>query len=175
MKRFPIFSIILMGFALLGCFGLTELGSPQENEITHGYYTVSSIDQTIVSKQGKYLIYGVKDVDWNERYIVVKSLKYPARSNTDVFTWYIIDILNNQLYGPFSYDEYIQKREKLSVPAEIELLKPESSAWEVARRKQRERPQDTTSTYLPFVGGAILTGLLLIGIGIRISKKERRH
>ena len=109
-----------------------------------------------MSKQGKYLIYGVKDVDWDEKYIVVKSIEYPARSNVDVFVWHIIDAISDQTYGPFSYSEYLQERDKLSVSAAIELLKPEGKAWEVYPRRQRERPQDTLSTYMPFIGGVSL-------------------
>jgi len=188
MKPPPALSIILASIALvqLGCWGCTEIGTPHVEKIVHGYYTSSSIDHVAISKidkrspsPGRYLIYSVQDLDWDDKFIVVKSKTYPRRDsgdNTAIPTWYIVDAINDQVYGPFSYDEYIQKRQELSVPNTIEQLKPEETTFEAYHRKHSQSSEDATTSwarYMPCIGGVFTVAILLIALGVWTEKRKQ--
>lgn len=64
------------------------------------------------------------DTDWNDDFIVVKR---DADDLTDIpenSEWYIIDVQGQIVYGPLQFDKYIDKRNELSVPRDLELLSP---------------------------------------------------
>jgi hypothetical protein len=183
MKHFAILRITLASIVLVQsfCFGCMELGTPHQEEIVHGYYTSSSINHVAVCKKEglfscPYLIYSVQDIDYNEKFIVVKSIEYPRHSSTEVFTWYIIDAINGQTYGPFSYNEYIQERLRLSVPDTIERLKPEQTEFEAYQRKHSQASKDKTTSwlsYMPYIGGAL--AVVVFSVALRVWIENRKH
>jgi hypothetical protein len=74
----------------------------------------------------------VIEVDWDENYIVAKrDLRTDRRRADDEneedaewIRWYIIDVQNETRHGPFSYESYLEQREELKIPAELELQEP---------------------------------------------------
>ena len=62
--------------------------------------------------------------DWNDDFIVVKRDADDLTDSPDDIEWYIIEVQNQIVYGPYKYDEYLQERKELSVPNELKLLSP---------------------------------------------------
>ncbi len=79
-------------------------------------------------------------MDWNDDFIVTKEwdLQEAGKGETGHYDWHIINIKTGQLYGPFSFDQYIQERKALSVSDDIALLKPEDEDFLVIRRKYNQ-------------------------------------
>ncbi len=145
MKIFPIVGLALVSVVLAGCFGMMELGTPHVEELTHGYCIASGIDHSSITKiddkspsPGRYLIYNVQDMDWDNTFIAVKNIESSKESNASALRWYIIDVTNDQIHGPLSYEEYVRERNSLSVSDGLELLKPEEGKWAAYHRKHSQ-------------------------------------
>ena|SRR3990172_1068017 len=131
MKRIMIASLVLW-LASVACCSLLEMGDSRR-EIVGGYCTISgssiSLRGIVECKDTAYVILpNVTEIDWNEDFIVAK------RDNDDFdygrdedlpggLEWYIIDVNNHIVLGPYLYNAYLNKREELSVPPELDLLK----------------------------------------------------
>jgi hypothetical protein len=82
----------------------------------------------------------VVDLDWNEEFIVVKQIPWGKA----VTNWYVIEIDKHRPIGPkpapLSYDEYLELRETLGVPSDLDLLEPDQESWVAyeSRRKQKK-------------------------------------
>jgi hypothetical protein len=87
----------------------------------------------------------VIDLDWNEEFIVVKQIvsdneQIPFQSPGTY--WYVIEVENHRPFGPkpapLSYNEYLELRESLSVPQDLDFLKLDQEPWTAykARRKK---------------------------------------
>lgn len=130
MKQVFIASLVL-GLTSIACCSLLEMGDSR-SEIVGGYCTISgssiSLRGIVECKDTTYVILpNVTDIDWNDDFIVAK------RDNDDFdygreedlpggFEWYIIDVNNHVVLGPYLYDAYLIKRDELSVPQELDLL-----------------------------------------------------
>jgi hypothetical protein len=130
MKRMMIASLVLW-LASVACCSLLEMGDSRR-EIVDGYCTISgssiSLTGIVECKDTAYVILpNVTDIDWNDDFIVAK------RDNDDFdygreedlpggWEWYIIDVNNHVVLGPYLYNAYLAKREELSVPSELDLL-----------------------------------------------------
>ncbi len=122
---------LVLWLASVACCSLLEMGDSR-NEIVGGYCTISgssiSLRGIVECKDTVYVILpNVTDIDWNDDFIVAK------RDNDDFdygreedlpggLEWYIIDVSNHIVLGPYPYDTYLNKREELSVPPELDLL-----------------------------------------------------
>ncbi len=141
LKTKTMIAIICAIFLLvtLSCNGCTEIGSPHLQKITDEYYFVSTISDVSIMKCSREKLstcetvidFGVIDTDWSEKFIVAKKTVSELANET----WYIIDVANDKLHGPYSYDEYLQERETLAVPSDMELLVPGENEWEAYHRK----------------------------------------
>jgi hypothetical protein len=130
MKKVFIASFALW-LATVACFSLLEMGDSRR-EIVGGYCTISGSSITLMGivecKDTAYeILPNVTGMDWNDEFIVVK------RDNDDFnygreedlpggLEWYIIDVKNHVVWGPYLYDAYLNKRDELSVPSELNLL-----------------------------------------------------
>jgi hypothetical protein len=101
-------------------------------EIVGGYcfFSGSSISLTGITRCEGDTIYHVISPqiigsDWNDDFIVVKRDADDLTDRPEDIEWYIIDVKGQIVYGPYTFDEYVDKREELSVPNELELLSPE--------------------------------------------------
>ncbi len=65
----------------------------------------------------------VFEYGWDERYIVAKQ--YAQKNYYEVDTtkvnWFIVDMKNDEVYGPMTESEYLDTRETLSVPTELDF------------------------------------------------------
>ncbi len=137
----------------MGCMGLMDIGDTGVEPIIGRYYmvwhmgTVYAIAKTDArnsSPTGQYIISGVRDLDWNDKYIVVKHLYYGPNINgerPEEIHWYIIDAINEQMYGPYQYDQYQEERTKLDVPNKLEFLKPDEEQLGAYQRKHNPERQ----------------------------------
>ena len=130
MKKVILASLVLW-LANIACCSLLEMGDSRR-EIVGGYCTISgssiSLRGIVECKDTAYVILpNVTEIDWNDDFIVAK------RDNDDFdygreedlpggLEWYIIDVNDHIVLGPYLYDDYLNKREELSVPLEIDLL-----------------------------------------------------
>ncbi len=141
-----IFAVILALLSLLfipSCMGLMDIGMPEVTPIIHEYYTVGSVSTLSISRTdsrhpsppGSYLIYGVQDLDWTDRYIVVKSDSYVLNpgvkpgGDPNALSWYIIDAANDHIYGPYQFGDYQEARTQLAIPDALEQLRPEEKEY----------------------------------------------
>jgi hypothetical protein len=61
-------------------------------------------------------------MNYNERFIIaVQRTKDDKISFNNKILYFIIEKKLDTVHGPFSKEEYIQKREKLGVPKELQL------------------------------------------------------
>ena len=122
-----IFAILaILSLISIACFSLLEMGD-SSRQIVGGYCweAGSSISLTEITEcsSGSFVISpNVIGTDWNKDFIVAKrDIDDMSDSPTD-FRWYIINVSSHRLYGPYLYDEYLQKRQELSVPSTLKLL-----------------------------------------------------
>ncbi|HKR05947.1 MAG TPA: DUF3997 domain-containing protein [Bacteroidia bacterium] len=75
-------------------------------------------------------IYGnVKEVNFNKEFIIAiqnADTSYLEKADSDIFeknfsNYYIIVKKSDLVYGPYSKEEYIQKRDELGIPEELKL------------------------------------------------------
>jgi hypothetical protein len=130
--------------AIVACGSLTEIDSSPMKHISGEYYLSSTVDFMYVCKtQGPgcgAILYDVRDVDWNADFIVTKAwnLREAGKGETGRYVWHIIDVHTGQLYGPLSFDDYLQQRDQLSVSPDIASLTPEDADFVVIRRRYNE-------------------------------------
>ena len=127
--------------AIVACDGCTEIGSGQTTHLVGEYYLESSVESMYLCKgqsPGCGAIVGdVRDVDWNNEFIVTKDwqLLEAGKTETGKYVWHIVNVNTGQLCGPFSFDEYVLERSTLSVPDALALLRPQEEDYVVIRRK----------------------------------------
>ena len=131
MNRTVVASITLLIASIACCFSLLEMGDSRR-EIVGGYcfFSGSSISLTGITRCDGDSIYHIIspqiiDSDWNNDFIVAKRDADDLTDIPDDIEWYIIDVKKQTVYGPYHFDEYIDKRNELLVPSNLELLKPE--------------------------------------------------
>jgi hypothetical protein len=114
----------------VSCCSLLEMGDSRR-EIVGGYcfFSGSSISLTGITRcdddhYTHVISPQIIGSDWNDNFIIVKRDADDLTDSPDDIEWYIIDVSNQTVYGPYPYDEYVQKRNELSVPGELELLGP---------------------------------------------------
>jgi hypothetical protein len=100
-------------------------------EIVGGYcfFSGSSISLTGITRcDSEYYTHVISPqvigTDWNEDFIVVKRDADDLIDFPEDIEWYIIDVSTQIVHGPYQYDEYVQKRDELSVSSNLELLSP---------------------------------------------------
>jgi hypothetical protein len=130
MKRVIVASVILWSSSV-ACCSLLEMGDSRR-EIVGGYcfFSGSSISLTGITRCEGDAIYHVIspqiiDSDWNDDFIVVKRDADDLTDRSEDIEWYIIDVKRQIVYGPYIFIEYIDKRDELSIPNDLELLSPE--------------------------------------------------
>ena len=127
--------LFLSTTACFGCLGITEIGSPQATQLTDNYYLVCSVSGCQIgnpygnSSYTVYNTYKVIDVDWDSEFMVIKTRQ--AEPNETILSWYIINIGSGDLFGPFSYDEYLNERKSLFVSEEVNLLESGKGDFEI--------------------------------------------
>jgi hypothetical protein len=144
---------VLLLVAIGTCFCIAYRFLPPDSRITDDYYLLrSSTYGTSIgatwTDPGTIQIIGpeIVDLDWNEEFIVVKQIRRDEQSTSDgaVINWYIIEVEKHRPLGstpdPLSYDEYLETRKALSIPNDLDLLKPDQESWIAykARRKQNK-------------------------------------
>ncbi|WP_431028737.1 DUF3997 domain-containing protein [Lysinibacillus sp. LZ02] len=130
--------LVLLCFMLTGCAGLADYTIDLENGYRidrlsahqiaiYGDEPVQSGDKTIVNYL--YVPAKVTDAWWNEEYIVAKQIVltddengYEKPSNDDMSYW-VIDVNNHQVFGPFDENELENETDKLGL-TELISLKP---------------------------------------------------
>jgi|GEM_PF-6296665 len=129
MKRVVVASVILL-LANIACCSLLEMGDSRR-EIVGGYcfFSGSSVSLTGITRCEGDTIYHVISPqiigsDWNDDFIVVKRDADDLTDNPEDIEWYIIDVQAQIVHGPYQFDEYVDKRNELSVPSNLELLSP---------------------------------------------------
>ena len=129
MKRVIVASLILW-LASVACCSILEMGDSRR-EIVGGYcfFSGSSISLTGITRCEGDTIYHVISPqiigsDWNDDFIVVKRDADDLIDLPEQIEWYIIDVQDQIVYGPYKYEEYLDKRNELSVPSDLELLSP---------------------------------------------------
>ena len=65
----------------------------------------------------------IVEIGWNDEFILAKQhpRDYPEPATTNVTNWYVIDVVNGRVYGPLSYEKFLDTKLKLSVPSTIQL------------------------------------------------------
>lgn len=130
MKRIVIATLALWSVSISSC-SLLEMGDSRR-EIVGGYclFSGSSISLTgithcdddnythVISPQ-------IIEIDWNEDFIVVKRDADDMTDFQEDIEWYIIDVSTQTVHGPYQYSRYVQKRDELLVPSELEFLGPQ--------------------------------------------------
>lgn len=66
----------------------------------------------------------VVEIGWNDEFVLAKQhpRDYPEPADTAITNWYIIDVTTDKVYGPLSYEQFLEKKLELSVSSEIELM-----------------------------------------------------
>jgi hypothetical protein len=142
----PVLISVVLTLSTLACIGVCDMFAPSPWEITHGYYLLNDeFGVSIHTRSGRstypYVVRSdVIDLDWNSEFIVVKQnpREELGEPDTGVANWYIIDVVNQVTFGPYTYAEYIRERARLSVSDSLELLEPGQELWEGYRRKHRQ-------------------------------------
>jgi hypothetical protein len=127
----------------VACIGVCDMFAPRPWEFAPGYYLLDNeFGISIHTRSGPstypYVIKSdVIDFDWDEQFIVVKQdpREHIDEPDTGVVWWYIVEIVGQRTHGPFTYEQYVEKRTELSVTDELELLEPEEEPWEAFERK----------------------------------------
>ncbi len=129
MKRLIIAGVILW-LSSVACCSILEMGDSRR-EIVGGYcfFSGSSISLTGITRcdDNNYthiISPQIVASDWNNDFIVVKRDADDLTDSPEDMEWYIIDVQKQMVYGPYSFDEYVQKRSELSVPNSLKLLNP---------------------------------------------------
>jgi hypothetical protein len=129
MKRLIIASVTLW-LASVACCSILEMGDSRR-EIVGGYcfFSGSSISLTGITRcdDDNYthvISPQIIEADWNDDFIIVKRDVDDLTDSPEDIQWYIIDVQEQVVYGAYSFDEYVQKRNELSVPKELKLLSP---------------------------------------------------
>lgn len=63
---------------------------------------------------------------WNEAFIIAKQHPSLDRSNeidTGVTHWFIVEVANREVHGPLTEPEYLELREKLAIPRDLDFVK----------------------------------------------------
>lgn len=130
MRRVIVASVILW-LSNVACCSILEMGDSRR-EIVGGYcfFSGSSISLTGITRCDGDAIHHVIspqiiDSDWNDDFIVVKRDADDLTDRAEDIEWYIIDVKRQIVYGPYIFIEYIDKRDELSIPNDLELLSPE--------------------------------------------------
>ena len=147
-KRWTILGLICCVLVLntVACIGVCDMFAPRPWEFAPGYYLLNNeFGISIHTRSGRstypYVVESdVIDFDWNKEFIVVKQdpREDIDESDTGVVQWYIVDAVSQRTYGPFTYEQYIEKRTELSVSNSLELLEPGEEPWEAFKRKHGE-------------------------------------
>lgn len=132
------FAIFFLLFSLTGCPGAVD--SFVRNELGNGYVFYEEggfpmICRDIPSR--KCIPAVVKDYDYDKNYIIAlqkeykftryESEKYSIEQQYEVINkkgklkYWIIDKINDSVYGPLKKDEYLEKRKELKIPIELAL------------------------------------------------------
>lgn len=139
LRILKIISVILfmsLSAILTGC-SLSEIAEsfiPTSGDykihLTSDYYVVrvNSERTIVVYENGSYVFDSpekagkISKVGCDENFIVARQDIYvdQEEDNYEGYYW-IRDINNETSHGPYDYDTYLEKREELGVPAEVEL------------------------------------------------------
>ncbi|MFJ6268291.1 DUF3997 domain-containing protein [Lysinibacillus xylanilyticus] len=132
--------LILLCLFLTGCAGMTDYTIDLENGYRidrlsahqiaiYGDKPVQSDDETIVNYL--YVPAKVTDVWWNKDYIVTKQLvlvvdekgyeKPPEKLSNKEISYWIIDVNNHQVFGPFDEKELEAETDNLGLTKKISL------------------------------------------------------
>jgi hypothetical protein len=129
MKRLIIAGVILW-LSSVACCSILEMGDSRR-EIVGGYcfFSGSSISLTGITRcdDDNYthiISPQIVGSDWNDDFIVVKRDADDLTDLPEDIEWYIIGVQEQMVYGPYSFDEYVRKRNELAVPDSLELLSP---------------------------------------------------
>jgi hypothetical protein len=129
MKRVIVASVILW-LASVACCSILEMGDSRR-EIVGGYcfFSGSSISLTGITRcdDDNYthiISPQIIGSDWNDDFIVVKRDADDLTDSPEDIEWYIIDVQQQIVYGPYQFDDYVDKRSELLVPSDLELLSP---------------------------------------------------
>jgi hypothetical protein len=121
---------MILWLTSVACCSILEMGDSRR-EIVGGYcfFSGSSISLTGITRcdddhYTHVISPQIIGSDWNNSFIVVKRDADDLTDSPADIEWYIIDVQKQIVYGPYKFDEYIQKRNDLSVPSDLELLSP---------------------------------------------------
>jgi hypothetical protein len=141
MKPSIIFLSIFLAGTALCCpgllMGLTELGSPQVTHLISNYNLVCQVSGCLIGHScdntscAVYNTYKVIDVDWDRDFMIIKTQQPDDRT----LNWYVINIADGKIFGPFSYEEYLDERQTLFVSEQIDLLDPGKMDFEIYGQK----------------------------------------
>jgi hypothetical protein len=113
-----------------------------EVHLPEGYSLIrSSAHEVTLNKQIDDINWGeaiipaeVVEIAWNDKYILVKQIGLKRRNPNNIgdtyeipdeskVSYWILEIENNDVYGPFNEKEFSEKKEELFISSNIELIK----------------------------------------------------
>jgi len=138
LRRYSLIVLMSLSVILTGCsfsdIGESFIPTPGDYKIhlTSDYEVFMANSESIVivnQQEGSHVFDNptkarkISKVGCDENFIVARQDMYinQKEDNNEGYYW-IRDINNETSYGPYAYDEYLEKREELGVPDEVELI-----------------------------------------------------
>lgn len=135
LRKCNLVVLILLSVILTGCSSdIAESFIPTPGDYTihltsdYDVVRVNSESIVIVNQDGSYVFDNLSKsrkismVGYDDNFIVAKQDMYTNQKedNTEGYYW-IRDINNETSYGPYDYNNYLEKRAELGIPNEVEL------------------------------------------------------
>lgn len=124
-SRIIIYILISLPLYAICACGMEGYFYKKDLENSYSIVSVDAYEYTCVQKQNLCVI------DWmiysygsDDRYIIAKQ--HPEKSAFDVdfakTNWFIVDMVNDHIYGPMSENEFSRKRTHLGVPDTLDFI-----------------------------------------------------